>query len=121
MKQRRKGLTLILMMLLLTLMPATALAQSITVTYQNEPITQVINDLRQKTGYEFVYLKEVVADVPPITCSAEGTADDVFELIFGDIAGLDYEVVKKSVILRKSTRRPFLKRTITGTVLDENE
>ena len=57
MKQRRKGLTLILMMLLLTLMPATALAQSITVTYQNEPITQVINDLRQKTGYEFVYLK----------------------------------------------------------------
>ncbi len=35
MKQRRKGLTLILMMLLLTLMPATALAQSITVTYQN--------------------------------------------------------------------------------------
>ena len=121
MKQRRKGLTLILMMLLLILMPATALAQSITVTYQNEPITQVINDLRQKTGYEFVYLKEVVADVPPITCSAEGTADDVFELIFGDIAGLDYEVVKKSVILRKSTRRPFLKRTITGTVLDENE
>ena len=85
MKQRRKGLTLILMMLLLTLMPATALAQSITVTYQNEPITQVINDLRQKTGYEFVYLKEVVADVPPITCSAEGTADDVFELIFGDM------------------------------------
>lgn len=45
----------------------------------------------------------------------------MFELIFGDIAGLDYEVVKKSVILRKSTRRPFLKRTITGTVLDENE
>ena len=44
----------------------------------------------------------------------------MFELIFGDIAGLDYEVVKKSVILRKSTRRPFLKRTITGTVLDAN-
>lgn len=41
MKQRRKGLTLILMMLLLTLMPATALAQSITVTTSNHQLLQM--------------------------------------------------------------------------------
>lgn len=121
MKQRRKTFTLLLTMLLLALMPLPAWAQSIAVSYHNEPITRVIDDLHRKTGYEFVYLKEVIADVPPITCTTEGTADDVFELIFSDLAGLDYEIVKKSVILRKSTRRPYLKRTITGSVLDEND
>lgn len=59
MKQRRKTLTLLLMMLLLALTPLPAWAQSIVVYYQNEPITRVIDDLRRKTGYEFVYLKEV--------------------------------------------------------------
>lgn len=120
MEKRKKAAVCLLLTLLLAL-PLESRAQSLRVRYNDEPIAGVIADLRKKTGYEFIYLKDVITDVPPVTCVCEGTIDEVFERVFTEAAGLDYEIVKKSVILKKSKKlRPFLKRIVTGQVTDSS-
>ena len=55
--------------LLLTLtIPSAAQAQTYDVDYQSQTIEQVAKDLRKKTGYQFVYKKDIVENVGTITC-----------------------------------------------------
>lgn len=107
----------------LMLVPLTAVAQTYSVNYKNQTIEQVTKDLRKKTGYQFVYKKEVVEGVQPITYVLKNaTLEQLLNRIFYEQAGLDYEITKGTVILRKAGRnRPFFKRNITGIVIDENE
>lgn len=44
-------------------------AQDIDTVYKNTPIEQVFSDLREKTNHEFVYQKQILQGVKPVTCT----------------------------------------------------
>ena len=94
-----------LVVALLVALPSTVKAQTYDVNYKNQTIEQVTKDLRKKTGYQFVYKKEDVQGVPPITCVYKNaTLEQLCNRIFYMIAGVDYEISKGTVILKKASK-----------------
>lgn len=56
-------------MVMLFALPSAVQAQTYDVDYKNQTIEQITKDLRKKTGYQFVYKKDVVEGVQPISCT----------------------------------------------------
>ena len=98
-------------------------AQEYDVDYKNQTIEQVIKDLRKRTGYQFVYKKETLENVPLITCRyPKVTLEQLLDRIFYEEAGLDYEIANGTIILKKSSAdRPYFKRLVVGIVTDVND
>lgn len=120
MKKLQVVLSLVVVFLLMSL---SASAQTYDVDYKNQPIEQVIKDLRKQTGYQFVYKKETVTGVDPITCTLKNaTLEQVLNRVFFFV-GIDYEIAKgKTIILKKADKnRPYFKKQVSGLVTDENE
>ena len=121
-KERLRVRQLLAVLALSVVMPMEALAQHFTVNYRQQPVTAVINDLRQRTGYDFVYQKQVLDGVPAITCHCQGMSlNDLLDCIFHSIAGLDYEVSGKTIVLRAGKGRKIerpVQRLISGTIVD---
>ncbi|MCR5642610.1 MAG: SusC/RagA family TonB-linked outer membrane protein [Prevotella sp.] len=97
--------------------------QTYDVDYNNQSLEQVIKDLRKQTGYQFVYKKETLKDTPLITCRyRKATLQQLLNRIFYEEAGLDFEISKGTVILRKAnSERPYFKRIVMGIVTDLND
>ncbi len=97
--------------------------QTYDVDYQEQTVEQVIRDLRQKTGYQFVYKKETLNDMPRITCNYKNaTIQQLLDRIFYEEAGLEYEVTKGTIILKKADEnRPYFKRVVSGVVTDMDD
>lgn len=114
--------TMVVAMLLMLTMPSAMRAQTYDVDYQNQTIEQVTKDLRKKTGYQFVYKKEIVEKAGTITCRYKNlTLQQLLNRIFYEDAGLDYEITKGTVILKKADKdRPYFKRNIIGAVVDRD-
>lgn len=109
-------------MLFMLCMPLAINAQNYSVNYKGTSIEKVIKDLREKTGKEFVFQKQVVANVAPITCTVSNAKlKDLLDAVIKNNAGLDYDVVNNSVVLKlpvaQVNRGP---REINGMVVDEN-
>lgn len=117
-----KGLLCLLLVGFWLLLPHSVSAQRYNVAYNNTGIEQVMNDLRKKTGYEFVYQKQIIRDVKPITCRMENSSlSELLNRIFADQARLDYEIVGKTIILNQQKRDlRFFRKQISGVILDEN-
>ena len=93
------------------------------VNYKEQTIEQVVKDLRKKTGYQFVYKKEILQGAPLVTCHYKGiTLKQLLDRIFYEEAGIDYEISNGTVILRKAAKnRPYFKRIVTGMVTDQDD
>lgn len=111
---------------LLTLHPAGVSAQSYTMSYRNEPITQVLRDLKKRTGYEFVYQKQLLDDIPAITCECKSMAlNQALSCILRDHAHIDYEIVGNTIVLKPRSATPQAVRqsdnrhTVKGVIVDE--
>lgn len=109
-----------LALMLLVAVSASVKAQTYDVDYMNQTIEQVTKDLRKKTSYQFVYKKETVENTGSITCHYKNaTLQQLLNRIFYEHAGLDYEISKGTVILKKAPKdRPYYKKNIVGTVVD---
>ena len=105
--------------------PATAAPKEPTynISFENRPFEQVLSDLRRKTGYEFVYQKQIIEQLPPITCSyRDVTLQQILDRIIWNIAGLDYEIVAKTIILSLPDKElDYFKKTISGVVTDADD
>lgn len=105
--------------------PATAAPAEPTynISFENRPFEQVLSDLRRKTGYEFVYQKQIIEQLPPITCSyRDVTLQQILDRIIWNIAGLDYEIVAKTIILSLPDKElDYFKKTISGVVTDADD
>lgn len=112
-----------LIMILLLIISTEIKAQTYDVNYKNQTVEQVTKDLRKKTGYQFAYKKEVAEDAPRITCEIrKATFTQLLNRIFYNIAGLNYEIVKGTVILTKAVKdRPYYKKLVTGIVVDSED
>jgi TonB-linked SusC/RagA family outer membrane protein len=110
--------TAIIMLMLIVSSGITA--QTYNVSYKNETVESVTKDLRKKTGYLFVCKKEVLEGTPRITCDIRNaTFTQLLNRIFYDMAGLEYDITKGTVILKKAAvNRPYFKKLITGMVTD---
>lgn len=109
---------LLWLVVLLTAIPLTGVAQELSVNYKNRPLEEVIADLKQKTNYQFVYQKQIFEGTRPVTASFNqvSLAYILDRVLFNN--GLDYEMVKQTVIIRKAGRENF-KKVVSGRVTDE--
>jgi TonB-linked SusC/RagA family outer membrane protein len=115
-KQKRMGI----LILLLLFAACTYAQQRISVNYKERPLTNVIADLKTKTGYDFIYQKQTLVGARPITLSmSDVTLQEVLDRVFYR-TNLEYEIVKKGVIIRPRQKavQPF-RRTIRGVVYDD--
>lgn len=119
---KRKLLLVIVTVCIMLAVPLGANAQRYSVAYKDATIEQVISDLRKKTGYEFVYQKQVVRDVGNVTESYKNmTLEQILNRIICENLNLDYDIVGKTVVINKPKGEPkYFKRTLTGSVVDEN-
>lgn len=119
---RRKPQILFVVVCLLVLAPVGLYAQKYSVAYKNTPIEQVITDLRKKTGYEFVYQKQIIQGAGSVTATYKRmTLEQLLNRIICDEAELDYDIVGKTVVLSKPKHeQSYYKQVLTGIVTDED-
>ena len=106
----------------MTLIPMHIYARGYDVNYKGLTMEQVIRDLRKKTGYEFVYQKQAIQNVSLITCKGNNmTLEGMLDMVINDEAGLEYEVVGKTIVIKKDDvkKKQMSTRTISGRVLDD--
>ena len=105
-----------------TAIPAVA-EKTFNITFNNTPVEEAISELRKKSGYEFVYQKNIFADHPAVDGKfSHHTLEQILSRIFVEDLNIDYEIVDKTVILSQAKKElPYFKRQISGVVTDENE
>lgn len=118
----KRKIILWLMTAMFTLIPINGIAKNYSVNYQKATFEQIIADLRKKTGYEFVYQKNVIKDAGEITCKLNNMSlQQILNRIILDLAELDYEIVDKTIVISKPKKElPYFKKLVTGYVTDEN-
>ena len=80
-------------------------AQDIDTAYKNTPIEKVFSDLREKTNHEFVYQKQILQGIKPVTCSVKNKSlEEVLDQVLRG-TGLTYEIVDNTVIIRKGEKK----------------
>lgn len=111
-----------IMAVMLLLIPINGIAKNYSVNYQKMSFEQVIADLRKKTGYEFVYQKNVIKNAGDITCKLNNVSlQQILNRVILEGAELDYEIVDKTIVISKPKKElPYFKKLITGYVCDEN-
>lgn len=99
-----------------------AIAQTLNISFNDTPVETVIAELRKKTGYEFVYQKNIFSGNPKIDGKfPHHTLEQILNRVFVEDLNIDYEIVDKTVILSASKKElPFYKRPVTGVVTDSN-
>jgi len=114
---------IIILFLALVMAPLAAMAQepTYTVTYDDQPIESVLKDITRRSGYEFVYQKAVIQGAPHVTAILNNaTLQQLLNRTVVAQCRLEYELVKKTIVLRKSSAKSrFVKRTVTGMVVDD--
>lgn len=93
--------------------------EKIDVNYRNARIETVLTDLESRAGLSFVYQKQILGGVPPITCILKSASTAaVLDTICAQ-AGLDYETVGTTIVLRQSaTKSSSTKDRAAGRVID---
>lgn len=122
MKNFKQKLLPLMALLLMMAVSAAAQTQRYTVSFDKAPIETVIKELRAKTGYEFVYQKQVVQNVPLISCRCtDMTLTGLLNRVIVTEAGLGYDISGKSVVLKEShdVKTEGVKRTIRGHLFDD--
>lgn len=95
--------------------------QNLSVNYKERTIDKVLSDLESKTNYSFVYQKQELSGVPAITLELQNAPFlDILNSVCAE-AGLSYEIVKQSIVLKKGQSKQVAKAaTVNGVVTDQN-
>ena len=81
-------------------------AQTFSVRYSSLPAEKVIRDLEEKSGYSFVYQKQLLDGVPPLTLSLDNVEfKTLLDRVFGSLR-LEYEIVHSTVVLKEAKKGP---------------
>lgn len=105
---------------------ATGYAQRVTINVKQASITDVLDEIRQQTGYDFLYNSAHLTNTKPVDLRFENTSlNQVLDACFAD-QPLTYQIVDNTVLLHRKTRssrrsvRPAAQqREISGLVTDE--
>lgn len=95
----------------------------ITVSYTNNTILEVLEDLKTKTGYTFVHKQNEISEDIKITENfKDATLDEILKKVLIP-HGYEYSIEGKVIVVKKSTKPQELKEvkliTVSGKVVDE--
>lgn len=114
----------------------TAAAQQVSLNVNKVSVKQAMNQLKEKTGYTFVFSSSDINNKQIVSVSANN-ADlaNVVEQILKGQKGIDYKIEGKNIIITKAKHNTVRrteaknqataqandnKRRVTGTIIDEN-
>lgn len=122
-------LTTLLLIVGILQVSATSLAQKVVLNEKNAPLAEVFENIRQQTGYDFIFTKSILNQAKPITLQFSGELGDALKKIFND-EPFEYQVSDRSVLIKtKAKAEPsFLDKIkqaiaaidVTGRITDEN-
>ena len=115
---------LMMMMLLLTHLAFSSenafSQQSITVRFEQQTLSEVLNVLKQKTGYEFLYNDEEIKDVTGITRSFSNAS--IQDILNACLTGTKYtfKIVDNLIVITPDDKKDEVKKvTVQGKVVDD--
>lgn len=95
--------------------------QTITVQFEKQSLSEVLQVLKQKTGFEFLYNDEEIKGVTNITCSF--TNASVQEILKSCLAGTKYnfKIVDNLIVITPDDKKKdeVQKIVVLGKVLDD--
>ncbi|SMC66426.1 SusC/RagA family TonB-linked outer membrane protein [Pedobacter nyackensis] len=95
-------LTTVLLIATIMQVSASSLAQKITLSKKNAPLDQVINDIRDQSGYDFIYKLGLLKTGKPVTVNFKNAdLQEVLNYCFKD-QPFTYVLVDKTVIVRQN-------------------
>lgn len=120
-------MTSFLLLVLLMQVSAAGLAQKINLNEKNVSLKSVIEKVRLQSGYNFLYVENVLAEAQPVNIQIQNIEfADALKRIFSNQA-LDYEIKGKTVVIRKKEssfieqiKTYFKTIDVTGKITDEN-
>ena len=108
-------------------------AQQVTLKISNATVKQAINQLKQQTGYSFVFSSTDINTQKTVSVSATNEdLSSVVEQILKGQKGIDYKIEGKNIIITKgkhngvkpvsngTTQTKKTPRKVTGQIIDEN-
>ncbi|MNJ98282.1 TonB dependent receptor [compost metagenome] len=108
-------LTTVILISSLMQVSAIGFAQKITLSKTNVPLTQIINEIRNQSKYDFFYSNELLKKANPVTIHVkEASLEEVLAICFRN-QPLVYKVEDKAVML-KEKESTFLDKVISAFV-----
>jgi TonB-linked SusC/RagA family outer membrane protein len=125
--------TLLAMKLLILLMTAaclqvaaTGFGQTLTLSLRNVPLETAFKEIKQQTGYSFVYTRDQLKNSVPVSLDIQnGSLDFVLKSCFND-QPLSYSIEDKYIIVltkpqdRSVQRKSVIGFTVTGRVINDH-
>lgn len=119
-----KNVLLALLLAVTLLVPLDSYARTYSASFDKASPEKVIAALKQETGLDFVYQKDVLRYAKqPVTCDYSGlTLEQLLNRVFSVKMMLGYEVVDKTVVLKMpNVNVDVVTGEIKGVVYDEEE
>lgn len=94
--------------------------QSITVRFEQQSLSEVLNVLKQKTGYEFLYNDEEIKGVTGITRSFSNAS--LQDILNSCLSGTKYtfKIVDNLIVITPDDKKDEVKKvTVQGKVVDD--
>ncbi|MBA9078706.1 TonB-dependent receptor [Rufibacter quisquiliarum] len=114
-------LTVFLMVAALLQVSAASHSQSISLSYRNAPLEQVLKEVKKQSGYNFLYNVQMLKEAKPVTLHlADASLEEALERSFAD-QPLTYTLNQKTVVVKRkeSTRAAVAPPTLVkGRVRD---
>lgn len=121
MNSKRKGLLVTAFLLCLNLNMA---AQSVSMNMKNVTVQKAMTELRQKSGYSFVFEADDLNMQKVVNVNAKNVKQAIAQILQGQ--NVSYEIKGKNIIVSKSTsqnttrtQQVGAKRKVTGVIRDE--
>lgn len=122
----RINFVLIFVIIALMNVSAAVLAQDISLSVKNAPLTEVFTKLRKQSGYQFIYNNADIQKLQPVTLNIKHSSlKDALDKCLTN-QQLTYEIIDRTVVIKNKPSSItdkilsfFKKFTITGKVIDE--
>ena len=115
---RMMKLTCILLLLAVLQVSATTYAQKISLKYKNAPLEDVLLNIRQQSGFDFLYSSDLLTKAKPVTINLkEASIEEALKICVAGQA-FTYEINKKTVTLTPAKVSARQDQTVTGRVTD---
>lgn len=110
-------------------LPVAAQHKNITISAQNQPFKEFLQNVEKQSGYSFFYTDDVLSKVPSVTVNA--TESSVQTILHGilDGTGLTFETVGDKIAIKLDTAKKETGAavtskapvTVSGVIVDEND
>ncbi|SDF12755.1 TonB-linked outer membrane protein, SusC/RagA family [Mucilaginibacter pineti] len=116
-------IAIFLMMISAIAISAKSLAQRVTLDEKNASLQRILREIRQQTGYDFVYGEDVVSAAGPVSIRVKNIGiEHTMQLLF-DGRAIAYSIEDRTILLTRKERSTDRKKQIDfrGRVLNERK